>query len=182
LVDPLTREDEGDGIVSYRLAVQPRRRYWWWVVLVPPPSVDIPPLLGVGGNVQWYHRKVREARLAAEPPVLMARPIIGWRAWDVYDGKLVSPARGTIWTPGQPLVAMRDDEPVERVKPDAGIYAVRGREIASGGDVIGKVALWGDVLECELGWVGQYAYPYALPPEWARIYGCEVLDAEKASA
>jgi hypothetical protein len=185
LVYSATRYDEGDGVVSYRFAAPHRRLF----VLVPPPGLDIPPMLGGEDDVWWFRRQVREARRAAEraarlaaEPTLMAQPIIGWRAWDVdVDGRLVSPVQRTVWPVGRPLVAMCGDEPVERVEPDAGIYAVRDvLDIA--GKVIGKVALWGSVLECEDGWVAQYAYPYALPEEWARIYGCEVLDTEKASA
>jgi hypothetical protein len=176
LVYPATRYDEGDGVVSYRYAVKDRPR---WLVLVPPPGINMSPLLALEGDVWSVLRKVRAARLAKEPPALTAQPVIGWRSWDVFDGKLVSPYQGTPWTPGQPVVAMCDDEPVERVAPDAGIYAARDREHVADGEVIGRVALWGDVLECEYGWIAQYAYPYALPPEWARIYGCEVLTPPK---
>ena len=116
-------------------------------------------------------------------------PLEAWRAWKVVrrDGAytLGSVVQPTLWPPGEALVAdclagprlfrlrrrrRRHDAP--DVRCDCGIYAapLQGvsqylaeapfRGIAY---VLGHVALWGTVVECERGYRASHAYP-------ARIY------------
>jgi hypothetical protein len=86
-----------------------------------------------------------------------------------------------LWPPLQPIVAVcsKFDSRHEAPWPShqCGVYALRTRRLAEeilstfvaaeNGDkveawAIGRVSLWGRVVECEHGWRGQYAYPYAL--------------------
>jgi hypothetical protein len=117
-------------------------------------------------------------------------PVEAWRIWLVDSAfRLRSVFFEAGWTPGEPLEAgclrwRRSLRPPWRIVPSAhaapeercvcGIYGA-----ASVGDaqryaahplpasalcrVIGRVSLWGEVVECETGWRASAAYP-------ARIY------------
>lgn len=90
-----------------------------------------------------------------EPPfeVNMMEALVGWKAWQVVGGRVVSALQGTQWVPCEPLVAKceckppinwfyyGDDKPVEKVKTplcddtpqkngSCGIYAAGEREEA----------------------------------------------------
>jgi hypothetical protein len=119
-------------------------------------------------------------------------PVEAWRVWRVImrDRSIVlqSLFAGTVWEPGVPLSATcakrhrsrwrpwRVDPPNHEV-PDidcsCGIYGARSvaaarwylesRVFFSRGDrVVGRVALWGDVVESESGWRASRAYPIEL--------------------
>jgi hypothetical protein len=117
-------------------------------------------------------------------------PLEAWRVWKVVrrDGvySLGSVVQRTVWPAGEALVAeclaggrlsrllrrrkARHDAPV--VDCQCGIYAggldVAGRYAADTpfsavSHVLGQVALWGTVVECERGYRASHAYP-------ARIY------------
>lgn len=115
-------------------------------------------------------------------------PTIGWRVWDVVDVdgslRLRSPAFLTIWAPSREAVALcrRSDPnvylgghraPHERCC--CGIYAAKRVSQAAPylsrlfprrptvvHRVIGRVSLWGSVVECERGWRAARAYPLSL--------------------
>lgn len=119
--------------------------------------------------------------------------ILGWRSWLVVRAgsriRLSSVVHDAIWEPRQELVSecLASSRPLlswrrslrSHVAPDAGcacgIYGGREPAVASQylelgrarwrvvWRVIGLVALWGRVLECERGWRAERAYP-------ARIY------------
>ena len=117
-------------------------------------------------------------------------PFHAWRVWrvtkDGYRAVLASVSRPIIWPAGQPLVAdcMRHRSRLgsflrpgaSHVAPAAhcacGIYATDldhaldyltqdafPFEMAT---VLGSVALWGEVVECEVGYRASRAYPVAL--------------------
>lgn len=109
-----------------------------------------------------------------------AEALIGWRVWCVvrFGGRLrlASVIHDEVWPAGKELVARcRAAAPLEphaAPAPDCncGIHAardpaavwtyLRGRdEPGTVARVLGRVALWGDVVEHELGWRAQYAYP-----------------------
>jgi hypothetical protein len=132
----------------------------------------------------------------------------------LFRGYLVS-FNGTPWFPNRAfraacvmhpappaltLAGGRDSHAVPSVNCRCGVYAVRRREylseIVSGGHglslAIGQVALWGWVLEYELGYRAEYAYPAGLlvPDEAdqglrtslrrsARLYGVPVIGASE---
>jgi len=115
-----------------------------------------------------------------------------WRVWRVgmRDGRVVlkSVFSPSVWEPAVPLTAVCTKrrrsrwrpwrlEPNDHAAPDldcrCGIYGVKsavaarsylesqpllGREER----VIGRVALWGDVVEAQLGWRASHAYPIEL--------------------
>jgi hypothetical protein len=106
-----------------------------------------------------------------------------WRVL-ANDGTLTlaSVVKGVAWLPGEPLVAECLGPrliPLPRLRPHAapgprcecGIYAT-DRARASRylrdsipfdlGRVLGRVALWGTVVECERGFRASHAYPLAL--------------------
>lgn len=119
-------------------------------------------------------------------------PIVGWRGWlvvSVEEGlRLCSPLYPTIWPPRRATLATcRAREgwapaaPAEHPAPEescrCGIYAsespataasfisgpsLSGREPRDQQPVLGRVSLWGRVVECERGWRAARAYPALL--------------------
>jgi hypothetical protein len=99
--------------------------------------------------------------------------------------KLVSVVKGVAWPAGEPLAATclgrrliplrRSNHPAPWARCDCGIYATDRRRASQYlrdsipfdvGRVLGRVALWGTVVECEWGFRASHAYPLALyvPP------------------
>jgi hypothetical protein len=116
-----------------------------------------------------------------------AEPLDGWRVWRVVarEGGLLlgSVVKRTQWPIGEPLVAdcLRRRSPLRRRRsahdaPDfeceCGIYATTlelvGRYLLDSFPidavalVLGRVALWGTVVECERGHRASHAYPLEL--------------------
>jgi hypothetical protein len=116
-------------------------------------------------------------------------PIEAWRVWLVdHEFRLRSVLFDAVWRPEEALVATcrhrrRSWRPpwrevtVEHGAPGddcgCGIYGADrekatqsyGRLALPGwaiGRVVGRVALWGDVVECERGWRASHAYPSRL--------------------
>jgi hypothetical protein len=118
---------------------------------------------------------------------VLREPLIGWRIWRVTDHGL----RATVWDADWPARARfeascrqggaaywqhEQDLAEERHRPpepgcECGIYAFKERKDAEllarekvAGDVIalGRVSLWGRVIETELGYRAEYAHPYDL--------------------
>jgi hypothetical protein len=106
-----------------------------------------------------------------------AEPVVGWKIWRVEHGdertRLRSVLYGSLWPPGRPAVA--DCKKLYRARHEApdpvcecGIHAAKALEqwrhyLAVGGDrVFGRVLLWGDRLEGELGWRAATGYPLVL--------------------
>ena len=126
-------------------------------------------------------------------------PVVGWRTWLVVDYagalRLRSVAFETVWHPLRELAARceaprrlwqlfrpaKHDAPA--VPCQCGIYAARDVNEAVGyltvyddllapvavHRVIGRVSLWGSVVEAELGWRASRAYPAEIyvPPRGA---------------
>ena len=113
-------------------------------------------------------------------------PVVGWRVWDVVelDGayRLCSLAFWSIWLPGQELQAVcrrvwvegpstlaPHDAPAPRCT--CGVYGTRtatqtlaySRSVRRRHDtvlrVVGRVSLWGRVVEAEAGWRAASGYP-----------------------
>jgi len=118
-----------------------------------------------------------------------ASPIIGWRAWHVVeeDGGLLlsSVVYPLLWRPGtetraecRPFPDAGQLHPAEHAAPQrdcfCGVYAATtaehaepyldgyGHLIGRSPVVLGRVALWGTVVECADGWRGSHAYPHDL--------------------
>jgi hypothetical protein len=119
-----------------------------------------------------------------------AEPLRGWRVWYVLlEGErllLRSLFFPLLWEPGRRLEAECLHRRLLRLRPrspheapqercECGIYGARA--LATAADylrfiqpvpheaihfALGRVSLWGVVLECERGWRGAYAYPAAL--------------------
>jgi hypothetical protein len=119
-----------------------------------------------------------------------AEPIVAWRVWRVLgrreDLRLRSVVYGTLWPVGEPMRArclrhrrslLPWRRPQEHVAPEeactCGVYAAdldglrpyldgfepRLRPVQR---VLGRVSLWGEVLECERGWRATLGYPQRL--------------------
>jgi hypothetical protein len=125
---------------------------------------------------------------------LTTEPIIAWRAWLVYLGAservaLGSITRRVLWPTGNPLAAVGPFGAYH----GRGIYAFKTREFARdfgmqeartylyrrgdrdmhpAGVVVGRVALWGKVIEALSGYRAAFAYPQSLavlPPTLSSI-------------
>jgi hypothetical protein len=130
--------------------------------------------------------------LGADPVPDYVEPIEAWRVWRVVmrDRRVVlqSLFAGAIWEPAAPLVASctegqrsrwapwrkkASDHAVPDLDCRCGIYGVRSVAAARAyletppllcrdDRVIGRVALWGDVVEGTSGWRASHAYPVEL--------------------
>jgi hypothetical protein len=138
-------------------------------------------------------------------------PIVGWRIWRVRDARLQAVVWATPWLPRTRFEARCEDQPSPYWQPygdcaahpapepscECGVYAFKEREDAEllarekvDHDVIalGRVSLWGRVLETEQGYRGELAYPYDLvllggTDELARrIRSAYAVDVECAAA
>jgi hypothetical protein len=85
--------------------------------------------------------------------------IIAWRGWKIRNGYLSSFSQNTVWPPKEPVTGK-----VGSGEHDAGVYAFKDRRKLFdflGGEsqhmVWGSVALWGDVVEHELGYRAENA-------------------------
>ena len=123
--------------------------------------------------------------------------VIGWRVWRVDARyRLRSALRDEPWEPRRPLVAACDAG--HRAPEECctcGVYAVHSAEDAAAylvgrnspeavHRVLGRVALWGRVVECEHGWRAERAYPAQLwVPDcgWAGSIAGKAGDARPAS-
>jgi hypothetical protein len=126
--------------------------------------------------------------VSAAPDV--AGVVEGWRVWLVArrrgEVRLAGVVYKAVWPPGEPLVAeclRRSGRLVARARgrwphaaPGAGctcgIYATQLERVlpyleddpydVAPARVLGRVALWGTVVECERGWRASHAYPSRL--------------------
>jgi hypothetical protein len=111
--------------------------------------------------------------------VAYAEPLVGWRLWHVdRQNRLVSWSQTASWPERERLEArcrrlFGRCAAAPRRSHACGIYALRTRELAESllrklpGPVVvtvalGRVSLWGRVIENVDGWRAQYAYPYDL--------------------
>ena len=131
-----------------------------------------------------------ETPLAHAPDYI--EPVEAWRVWRVgmREGRLVlhSAYADAPWDPGVPISAtcakrrrsLRRPwrmEPCRHAAPDiacsCGIYGVRSlaaarwfleseKALSPPNRVLGRVALWGDVVESQWGWRASFAYPLEL--------------------
>jgi hypothetical protein len=99
-------------------------------------------------------------------------PIVGHRVWQ-WDAKGLKSLNGKRWPPRQPLAARcgagnaHDFHEPPQTDCTCGVYAAKSREHLrqlgyEGRGIRGEVHLWGTVVEHELGWRAQFAYPKAL--------------------
>ena len=117
-----------------------------------------------------------------------AEPLEAWRVWRVVtvEGELslASVVKRTIWPAGEPLVAQclaargfldwarrRPPHPAPGERCACGVYAApldRSREYLRDSlpealaRVVGRVSLWGTVVECERGYRASHAYPLSI--------------------
>jgi hypothetical protein len=99
-------------------------------------------------------------------------PIIGHRVWR-WDAAGLRSLNGKRWSPRQPVAAKcgaenaHDAHEPPRLDCSCGVYAAKSREHLrqlgyEGRGIRGEVHLWGTVVEHELGWRAQFAYPKTL--------------------
>ena len=112
-------------------------------------------------------------------------PVVGWRVWftreDQGRARLRSLFHDLCWPVREPLAAAclrrrlplrRRDHPAPAASCQCGIYAASLERVASylepgwprerSDPVVGRVSLWGTVVECEQGWRASLAYPERL--------------------
>jgi hypothetical protein len=115
----------------------------------------------------------------------VAEALLGWRVWRIADGRLHAVVWGHEWPVRARFAAQCEDAPSALWGPsepdeahaaphwgcECGVYAFKHREAAEllarekvdGGTlVLGRVSLWGRVIESELGYRAEFAYPYDL--------------------
>jgi hypothetical protein len=104
-------------------------------------------------------------------------PIVGHRVWR-WDTNGLKSLNGEPWSPGKPLAArcragnVHDADEPPQADCTCGVYAAKSLDHLHkiGLDrygVLGEVNLWGSVVEHELGYRAQFAYPKSLvlPPD-----------------
>jgi hypothetical protein len=102
----------------------------------------------------------------------VTQPIVGWRIWRVRNELLCATVWGTPWWPQvrvEPVCQQELDHAAPQRDCECGVYAFKSREDAAAlarekvdHDVIalGRVSLWGRVIETERGYRAAHAYPY----------------------
>jgi hypothetical protein len=132
------------------------------------------------GESAYMSRTVRSSLVDDRVPDYV-EAVLGWRSWlvtgDGDEARLASPLYGTVWPVGRETVASCPHPalpghlaPSERCT--CGIYAgasaatttrldLPGQTGGAPGEqrVVGRVALWGKVVECSGGWRAERAYP-----------------------
>ena len=108
-----------------------------------------------------------------EPASIKLGEIIGWRCWKVDGGLIKSMAADILWAPGDP---MKHNSKLGSILADTsgGVHAwfdatgainyLRDYAAEPGPFIVGKVALWGDVIEHERGYRAEFAKPVSF--EW----------------
>jgi hypothetical protein len=114
-----------------------------------------------------------------------AEPVVGWRVWfareDQGGMRLCSLFHDLCWPLREPLAAeclrrrspfRQRDHPAPAASCHCGIYAASVERVGPYLDlgwprkrserVVGRVSLWGSVVECEQGWRASLAYPERL--------------------
>jgi hypothetical protein len=120
--------------------------------------------------------------------------------------RLCSPLRWTVWPPGAAVAARCRLHPAPEMSCDCGVYASATAPDAAPfavcygssrryplARILGRVSLWGTVVECDRGWRAELAYPAGLfvgirrraterrvplwRPRYARVPADELLDA-----
>jgi hypothetical protein len=104
-------------------------------------------------------------------------PIVACRVWR-WDTSGLKSLNGKRWSPGQPMAAKcgarqaHDAYETPHLDCTCGVYAAKNLEHLrqlgyEGRGISGEVHLWGTVVEHELGWRSQFAYPKSLflPPD-----------------
>jgi hypothetical protein len=149
------------GIVGYVMCVQSSSG---WTAALPAGAISMGVMWQSGHSgfvpVVAYGYATPpppEPKLESVPPEV--GEIIAWRAWQVVKTggghRLKSVTQKNVWAPDEPMYGV----------PGLyyeGIYAAKTRDAIAGSDyatynVIGEVALWGDVVEHERGYRAQYA-------------------------
>lgn len=114
------------------------------------------------GTVSWPREQRSEPR-AVERTGIRLGEVEGYRAWRLCGPFLLSVASGTVWMPGQPCEGTGLSE-----NNHAGVHAWKSLQKAKeyaedeAPAVVGKVKLWGEIVEHELGYRGEYAKPVEL--------------------
>jgi hypothetical protein len=140
--------------------------------------------------------KMKIARLADVEAVKVEAPVIkrpspdyihtltGWRGWDVSDhGYLESVGTESTWGPKRAIKAIcsgNSSHEAPQMACNCGYWSFKSHEnlvkaisgYASTVKVIGKVEIWGRVIECENGYRSEFAYPSEL---WLLDEGIESL-------
>lgn len=120
---------------------------------------------------------MREAVVRPKPVVencgIVLGEIEGFRAWRIFNGCLVSLCVDDVWLPGEPMTATDVSEDntngahAFKTLPDAISYS-RGYENSA----VGRVKLWGQIIEHELGYRAEFSKPIEiLAVRWRKING-----------
>ena len=122
-----------------------------------------------GGGARGWHRRGRRLILRDQ-----ADPVFGWRYWQLSPRRLLRSVtqREFEWPPGRVLraVCLEVGHPAPAERCNCGVYAnpdidalrQHGLCLAPDVIVIGQVALWGNVVDDEPSYRGEFAYPARL--------------------
>jgi len=105
-------------------------------------------------------------------------PVVGYRVWS-WDAIGLKSLNGELWMPGQPLsaacrtLAGRAEDGLAvhdapQMNCTCGVYAAKSLDCLRAlgymryGSIYGELYLWGTVVEHQLGWRAQFAYPKKL--------------------
>lgn len=125
----------------------------------------------------WQWRRDEERKKPKVPAQSLHEPIIAYRAWRIAESRLVSCTCDCVWQPRERMDAHCNHKgamhearaPVWECscgfyayKTDAALTASEYLGVAGGFTVGGRVALWGRVIDHELGYRAERAYPQVL--------------------
>lgn len=113
--------------------------------------------------------------------------ITAWRCWKMTNGTLCSAFAENIWYPNEPFKSFNGVNDKGKAGVGQGIHAfksqwraIRWASLCGSNMVIGKVSLWGEIVEFENGWHAEYGKIHSLhsiSTFWMFyfIFGCTLL-------
>lgn len=123
----------------------------------------------------WVPWRAREERKEPKPRRLLHEPVLAYRAWRTVGERLLSCTCGCVWQPRRRMTATCNQLVSHTGVPAwdcrCGFYAYKSEEALAGSTYVrmgheatvrGRVALWGRVVDHELGYRAEHAYPQFL--------------------
>jgi hypothetical protein len=121
----------------------------------------------------WVPWRVREERKEPRlPRRMLSEPIVAYRAWRTAGERLLSCTCGCVWQPRRRMTATCNQFLPHPAVPSwdcrCGFYAYKSEEALAASTYVrmgheptvrGRVALWGRVVDHDLGYRAQFAYP-----------------------
>jgi hypothetical protein len=125
----------------------------------------------------WFWRRYDEGKYQKLPAQTVREPILAYRSWRISDLDLISCTCECIWQPRRRMsarcsqVGLLHDARAPVWDCSCGFYAYKAESSLSASEYLtvsrgltvgGRVAFWGRVVDHEIGYRAEHAYPQVL--------------------